>query len=332
MNSKKLQCVEILHNVLDDFDILKVMKGITILTKSSNTILFKAKFESDLWECVYSTSGEFGIAKNYSFEDIPDLKCSIKNKSDSLIGILSLTGSNWITLENEIKVLVKDTIFIYLCFKTERYGNFELIKTVCKNLSNCLKQILNLLKKHEIGGDTSRIEQLQEIDILIFNMIKILYDTIDYADLNVKNVSLEHNIVEMKSFLLQTGKIVGGDDTIKVYYEGSEKYLIFDKKRLQQILIIILQRIMANFSAIGAFLRVKCSSIPLDHSDDEILSIEIGHINCADMRLIFTFNDSEHNENIENFILRELSILMGGEYILNGVCQLNIKVKKMNLA
>lgn len=268
----KNECLQILKNILSSSKLsYKVLfEKVVRVTDCENIKLFLlnpyTSGERTKWKCEYNTEDpcDFNnVLDFYSGELIVGGSCVGKKGSvfleykEEKIGILQLSNKkNWETLNQDTQKMLNDIICTAILLATYTDNKYNFIKYVCLTLSNIVDKISFTSKDiHKTFFKThpKRNDQVERnftvINSYLSEIMNILYDTIDYIEISENKINITKGIVESKLFCKELLDLVKSLPYFKTeiqlftYDTTIPKYLFFDEKHVQQLMLIFFKNI-----------------------------------------------------------------------------------------
>ena len=152
---------------------------------------------------------------------------------------------------------------------------------------------------------------VDKINSYLNDIITIIYDTIDYLEIDAEKVTLQKNVVNMSAFIDETVSIVQDMFTSKVTTDlddSANRSLVFDRKWVQQMIISLLKKLTdINDVKVRVYLT------------GTILTFHIYSIYSKNNKLIQSRLQVESItvSTLDIFVVKRLSEIMNGRFTMD---------------
>lgn len=236
----------ILGNVLQigHLDYAKTILGLMDLTGSVEAQFFQNVYGLT-FVCKYSNTSAYKIGELYTVEKLPPNKYVIYHRNN-IIAIVCLDKQEGLeTFPEDIQRRIHDSICIGLVMGNLKDSKYNFTMSVCNALGNIVNQVIQSFDSLTTKSrNDPRI--VERINSYLNDVITIIYDTIDYLEIDAEKVSLQKNVVNMSTFVAETVGIVQDMFSIKVTTDLSDsanRSLVFDRKWVQQMIVSLLKKL-----------------------------------------------------------------------------------------
>lgn len=307
----------ILQNVLQigHLDYFKTIEGLISLTSSSSAQFFEPLYlNSQYFVCKFSNDVKFVQNEILPYDSLPVDQYPIYHKN-TILAIISLDRQeNFDSLLNDQQKRIHDSICIGLILGNLKDTNYSFITSLCNELSQIVTKIFKVFST--LSLDKKDKENYELVNSCLRDVITIIYDTIDYVEIDAERVIMEKNQVSVKNFIDETLKILGKSTMLKDIDDTIPEQILLDEKHVRQILVSIL----AKLSDIPDLrLNVTCVDYSTIESFDMLLVLHIASNssrNNIEINKRFQIeNVSVHTLNV--FIVKRLCEIMKGTFDVN---------------
>jgi hypothetical protein len=297
---KKQECIAILEEILishsfTDQVILKIQEVL------EDNILQLFSKNDQVMTCIYSSTSYFKPYKIYPIDIITTSQTLDLVYKNDIIGYMVTENSLINKLDNSIQVLLQDVTSIGIILNTYSSSKYKFIQFVCLSIVKLINKITKLISKISARyNDVQSKIDYKEIDKSLMEMINLVYDAVDYAEISESQIEIQEDIVSIKLFLDETCRIIESmNKKVTVELKKTPKYLVFDKKHLQQLLLIIFKK-----------MDVGIVNLIVEYNKPylEITTNEIKNINSIEATL--TFQDKMTHSRMEDFVFKNLCTLL----------------------
>lgn len=312
----------ILKNVLQcgHLDFEKTTQTIVNVSKSKTGHFFEAVYEASLhFTCRYSTSDQYIMNERYTFEDLPENQYAIYHKNN-IIAIISIDNQKELeNLPDNIRQRLHDSIAIGIVLGNLKISKFSFTMSICTALGRIVTQIIEELGTRNVNEQD---KVLDNVNNHLQEVIGILYDTIDYLNIDSEKIVLTNDIVDIKEFLEETMNIARGlfKGVIKEEIDDNvPKKLIFDKTRVQQMLLSVLRKL-------EEFENIRVHISWADYSSSETYDVFI-------LFRIFSDTSRKNVEIQKRFQIDVVSVSSLDVFVVKRLCEImdgNLELSETN--
>ncbi len=280
----------------------KLMENLMRITKSKDAQFFEVlsgNAESK-YVCKYSTTTEFIAGMIYTLNDLPFDQITIMHKS-SPISMISLDNqSEFDIIPDDCRQRILDSICIGIVMGNLKDTKFTFTMSVCRELSRIVTEISDLFANLQIpDSQIMDKETANTIDTYLTDVIRILYETIDYMEIDSENVVLQNDPVDVNEFIDEIIGLFTVGNVTKIVDESVPKIVLMDKTRVQQILIAVLKKVtdltdihfkvsLFDISSSGSqdvFIAFRTSSPKTKESQEIQERFQIDHVTVSSLDL-----------------------------------------------
>jgi hypothetical protein len=302
----------ILQNVLQvgHLDYKRTMDGLLEITKSTKGQFFEAVSTGSLsFNCKFSTSDDYIVGDKYDYEELPNDQYPIFHKSNP-IAIISLNVNSTLGhVNDEIRQRIHDSICIGLVLGTFKHDKYTFTITVCQALGRIVTQVLEVLGKVVPSKSRTDQDNIILINTYLEEVITIIYDTMDYIEIDAEKIQIERNLVPILPFIEESLMITNESSSIMKDIDDTVPLsLIFDRKRLQQMLISILKK-LSDMTDIR--LKVSMKTIGTGEGTDYILVLRI-----------YSETSRQNAEMVRRFQTEEISVTSLNIFVVKRLCEI----------
>lgn len=299
----------LLQNILQigQLDYEKSMHKLMKLTHSKSGQFFQKGQTGSLFMCTFSTSQLYKVGDKYMLDNLPINQYTIFHRN-TIIAIICLENQDILDeLPDDIQQRIHDSICIGLVMGTLRDSKYSFTISVCNALSNIISQVIDMFDNMalKIKSDKKYVDQ---INTYLNDVITIIYDTIDYLEIDAEKVNLEKNNVDLNEFLLSTSSKYEGIFRHKVTTELDERAnrsFIFDKRWVQQMLISVLKKLVdipnlqLHVSINGNILNFRIYSTISRYNVELMKKVQVDRISVT---------------SLDIFVVKRLCDIMNGKF------------------
>lgn len=288
----------------------KVMKSLMEFTKSKVSQFFEVVFGSNsTYICRYSSTKDYITGEKYKFDNLPFDQITIFHKS-SVIAIVCLDNQDeFDSISQECRQRILDSICIGIVMGNLKDSNFNFTMSVCKELSRIITQIMDFFTSLTSSSSTKMDPDISgKIDLYLTDVIRILYDTIDYIEIDAEKIELQKDVVNMIDFVKETIEIGSFGNIGKDIDDNVPAVLILDKERVQQMLISVLKKIN-----------------DLTEMRLQVSFVDYSSIDSFDVFIVFRFYSTKFRNNTEmkkRFTVDHVSVSSLDMFISKRLCEI----------
>ena len=259
--------------------------------------------------CKYSSTSDFVTDKQYGFEDLPSEQYAIFHKSN-IIAVICLSNQKILNeLPGNTRQRIHDAICIGLVMGSLRDSKYSFVMSVCQSLSNIVTQIYQLstgLSQQNVPKDQQKLEQM---NIYLNQVIAVIYDTIDYIEIDSEKIILDNTLIDIRKFINDTTNILSRDMTVTKDIDDNVPQGIFiDKDRVLQMLVSVLKKV-------SDLKDIHLHTSFVDYSSNE----------SSDMYLIFRLFSHTSRNNLEilkRFQIEHVSVTSLDVFVVKRLCEI----------
>jgi len=236
-----------LQNILQlgYLDFQYAIKTLMDLTKSKTGQFFEKSHAGSLFVCKYSTTQQYTVNEKYTLDTLPLNQYTIFHRN-TVIAIVCLDNQDVLDdLPDDMQQRIHDSICIGLVMGNLQDSKYTFTISVCNALSNIISQVIDMFDNMATKVKSDR-KYVDQINTYLNDVITIIYDTIDYLEIDAEKVELQKNMVDMSEFTKgisqQYESIFRHRITIELE-DSANKPLLFDKRWVQQMLISVLKKL-----------------------------------------------------------------------------------------
>jgi len=238
----------ILQNVLQigHLDYAYAMTLLKNLTQSKTGFFFEKVQTGALFLCKYSDTEHYVVDDRYTLDTLPTNQYTIFHRNN-VIAILSIENQDALDdIADDLQQRVHDSICIGLVMGTLRESKYSFTISVCNALGNLITQVIEMFDNltTKVKSDQRYIDQINRH---LNEVISIIYDTIDYLEIDAEKVQLQKNVVNLREFMndviSQYERIFRHKVNVEIQ-DAALGFYIFDKRWVQQMLISLLKKIV----------------------------------------------------------------------------------------
>ncbi len=229
----------ILQDVLQigRLDFNKTMAGLMHITGSQNAHFFET--DSVNFACRYTT-GEHILGQRYSFDELPLDNFPIMHKSN-VIAFICLDRQEAIEeMDDDDRQRIFDSICAGLVMGRLKDDNFAFAMSICQVLSRVVQRVLKL-----VASLPQNTNSIKLIDSQLTDIISIIFDAMDYLELDAGKAVVVSNNVEVFPFITETVSILQQDGSSMTHDidDTVPPAVVFDRQRVQQMLMAVAKKL-----------------------------------------------------------------------------------------
>lgn len=297
----------ILQNVLQigRLDYKSTMEGLLSITGSTEGQFFDT--DSINFICRYSTEDRYSVGQRYSFDELPLDNFPIMHKSN-VIALICMNAQGAIDDMNDTdRQRIFDSISVGMVMGRLKEENYGFATSLCHVLGRMVQQILETVSTLP-RNNTS----LQWMDRNLGEILAIIYDALDYLEIDGGRIVMTANLVDVTEFIREILTILQQDGSyITSDIEDSvPKVILFDRKRVQQMLISVTRK-LSDLKGIRLNLKLENFSRIEDPNADLFLYFHL-------------FSDtSRQNQEIQRrFRIEQVSVDSLGIHVVKKLCDM----------
>ncbi len=296
----------ILQDVLQigRLDFTKTMEGLMHITGSTNAHFFET--DSIHFICRFTTGGHT-IGQRYSFDELPPDNSPIMHKSN-VIAFVCLDKQDAIDdMSEDDRQRIFDSICAGLVMGRLKDDNYAFAMSICKVLSKVVQQVLVLVTS--LPQNTSSIRQ---IDSQLTDIIAIIFDAMDYLDIDAGKAEMITNSVNVLDFIKETISILQQDGSTMTHdvEDSVPDSVLLDRQRVQQMLMSVARKLT---DLPGVRLNVKLENYSTaDNPNSELF-----------LYFHFFSGTTRQNQEIQRrFRVEQVSVGTLGIHVVKKLCEM----------
>jgi hypothetical protein len=300
----------ILQNVLQigHLDHRRAIDALMKMTNSQDAQFFEVFSATQIFLCRYSSSDRYILGQEYTFEDLPNEQYPIFHKNN-IIAIISLDKlQNFEDMSDDFRQRIHDSICIGLVMGNLNDSKFSFTMSVCQTLSQVVTQILEsfseLSQKTQFQADSAK--NVKTINDSLTQVISILYDTIDYIEIDSEKAVLQKNLVDISALIDET-LVILGTNTPKEIDDGVPTRVFMDKDRVQTMLISTLKKVQ---DLTDVHLQISYADYSTLESQDVFLIFRV-----------FSYNIKTNQEIMKRFRVQNVSVSSLDIFVVKRLCE-----------
>lgn len=319
-----LHDVSILEDVLQSGHIPyeKLIKNLMVETSSSFGYFFQSKSSlSSQLACKYTSDAAFDKEKSYSWDsdEISSLNSFTIYYKSNPIALISLENMRKLW-ENRSKLEIgrfHNAICISVVLDHCMREKYTFTKSICDSVQTVIANILQLT--------SSKSAESQKIVKMLEDVSTMLLDTMDYNEIDVGNLTLERDYVPMKDFIKETLRFVGLNPPLDID-DNVPDVLVFDRSRVQLMLIDVLRRVM---NVRELFIKVQFKDYTFQTSSSQNLTFRLSSALSSQNKEIKSRYEADQLEleTIDIFLVKRLCELMSGTVDVTEESGLELKIR-----
>lgn len=315
----------LLQNILQvgHLDYVHTMKRLKDLTKSPTGFFFEKGQTGASFTCKYSDTEHYVTGDRYTLDSLPTNQYTIFHRNN-VIAIISLENQDALDdVEDDLQQRIHDSICIGLVMGTLRDSKYSFTISVCNALGNIITQVIDMFDNLAVKVKSDQ-RYVDQINRYLNDVISIIYDTIDYLEIDSEKVILQRNVVNLSEFMAdvvsQYERIFRHKVNVEIQNSANGSY-IFDKRWVQQMLISLLKKItevqsvQIYISVSGNILIFRIFSTVPRYNADIIRILQVDKMSVA---------------SLDVFIVKRLCEIMQGRFLVDDSgASISISVERM---
>ena len=236
----------ILQNVLQigHLDFSRAMDLLMQLTESKEGQLFEKSQAGSLFVCRYSNTQSYTVDEKYTTDALPANQYTIFHRATIIATVCLSNQDAFDDLPEDMQQRIHDSICIGLVMGHLWDSKYAFTISVCNALSNIISKVIDMFDAmaKRMRGEKRYVDQ---INSYLNDVMTIIYDTIDYLEIDSERVQLQKNVVNMADFLHEVSTQYETIFSHKVnidLQDRAKRPFVFDKRWVQQMLISLLKR------------------------------------------------------------------------------------------
>ena len=296
----------ILQDVLQigRLDFVKTMEGLKKITGSTHGHFFET--DASNFTCRYTT-GDLVIGQRYSFDELPPVNFSIMHKS-AVIAFVCLDQPDAIDdMVDQDRQQIFDSISAGLVMGRLKDDNYAFAMSICQVLSKIVSKVLELVSS--LPQNTNSIKL---IDNQLTDIISIIFDAVDYLEIDAGKAVLAINQVNISEFIEETVSILqqDGHAIVQDIEDTVPPVVLVDRERVQQMLMSVARK-LTDMS--GVRLNVKLEDYSTAASPNSEIVPSISHVSPT----------SRQNQEIKHrFRTEQVSVGTLGIHVVKKLCEM----------
>ena len=306
---------DISTNILQDvlqighLDYRKTVDELVKITESKWAQFFEILYASSLtFTCKYSTTTEFVAGENYDYGDLPSEQYSIFHKSN-IVAIICLSNQPVLdTMSLKVRQRIHDTICIGLVMGNLQDTKFSFVMSVCQSLSKIVTQVLQQFGKITTLQSPQDKRNYDIINSYLNQVISIIYDTIDYIEIDSEKIIMQNNLVDISPFVDETLAILSNRNINADLDDNISSSIYMDRERVQQMLISVLRKV-------SDLKDIRLHVSYADYSSSESSDIFI-------LFRVFSNTNRDNVELIKRFQIEHVSVSSLDVFVVKRLCEI----------
>lgn len=296
----------ILQDVLQigRLDFVKTMTGLMNITGSKDAHFFET--DSVNFTCRFTT-GDHILGQRYSFDELPPDNFPVMHKSN-VIAFICLDRQDAIDeMEDDDRQRIFDSICAGLVMGKLKDDNYAFAMSICQVLSRVVQRVLNLVASLPQSTNSIRL-----IDSQLTDIISIIFDAMDYLELDAGKAVVVSNNVDVIPFIGETVSILQQDGSSITHdiEDTVPQAVVFDKQRVQQMLVAVAK---------------KLTDVPMVRLNVKLENYSTPDSPNSELFLYFHFfsDTSRQNQEIQRrFRAEQVSVGTLGIHVVKKACEM----------